>query len=290
MPRVQQLVKEIYGKEGHKGVNPDEVVAVGAAIQGAQILLGSLSSVVLVDVTPLSLGIETQHGVFTRLVERNTTIPTTKKEIFTTAEDNQKAVTVKVYQGERSMAADNRLLASFDLMDIENAPRHVPKIEVSFDIDKNGILNVTARDQKTGKEVQRKIEQSSGLSSDEVEKMRKDADRFAEEDKKKKELAEAQNEAESAIYTVEQAMAQAGDKLSANDKAPVMAAIDKVKQVKDGNDISAIHQAVNNLQSAAHAMAQHVGRGGGGGPSEPPPSGGGAKGDDVIDAEFEVKK
>jgi molecular chaperone DnaK len=292
MPRVQQLVKEIFGKEGHKGVNPDEVVAVGAAIQGAQILLGSLSSVVLVDVTPLSLGIETQHGVFTKLVERNTTIPTTKKEIFTTAEDNQRAVTVKVYQGERSMAADNRLLASFDLMDIESAPRHVPKIEVSFDIDKNGILNVTARDQKTGKEVQRKIEQSSGLSTDEVEKMRKDAERFADEDKKKKELAEAQNEAESVVYEVEKAVREAGDKLGESDKAPVLAAVEKVKQVKDGQDVNAIRQAVNNLQTAAHAMAQHVGRGGGGGGvgETPPPGGGGKGGDDVIDAEFEVKK
>jgi molecular chaperone DnaK len=290
MPRVQQLVKEIFGKEGHKGVNPDEVVAVGAAIQGAQILLGSLSSVVLVDVTPLSLGIETQHGVFTKLVERNTTIPTTKKEIFTTAEDNQRAVTVKVYQGERSMAADNRLLASFDLMDIESAPRHVPKIEVSFDIDKNGILNVTARDQKTGKEVQRKIEQSSGLSTDEVEKMRKDAERFADEDKKKKELAEAQNEAESVIYEVEKAVREAGDKLGESDKAPVLAAVEKVKQVKDGQDVNAIRQAVNNLQTASHAMAQHVGRGGGGGGEPPPPGGGGKGGDDVIDAEFEVKK
>jgi len=251
-------------------------------------LLGSLSSVVLVDVTPLSLGIETQHGVFTKLVERNTTIPTTKKEIFTTAEDNQRAVTVKVYQGERSMAADNRLLASFDLMDIESAPRHVPKIEVSFDIDKNGILNVTARDQKTGKEVQRKIEQSSGLSADEVEKMRKDAERFADDDKKKKELAEAQNEAESVIYEVEKAIREAGDKLGESDKAPVLAAVEKVKQVKDGQDVNAIRQAVNNLQTASHAMAQHVGRGGGSG--EPPPPPGGKGGDDVIDAEFEVKK
>src|ERR1019366_2244066 len=199
MPRVQKLVKEIFGKEGHKGVNPDEVVAIGAAIQGAQIMLGSLSQVVLVDVSPLSLGIETMGGVFTKLVERNTTIPTTKKEIFSTAEDNQRAVTVKVYQGERTMAADNRLLAQFDLMDIESAQRGMPKIEVSFDIDKNGILNVTARDQKTGKEVQRKIEQSSGLSPAEVEKMSKDAERFADEDKKKKDLADARNEADTTV-------------------------------------------------------------------------------------------
>ncbi|MSQ95340.1 MAG: molecular chaperone DnaK [Gemmataceae bacterium] len=289
MPRVQQLVKEVFGKEGHKGVNPDEVVAVGAAIQGAQILLGSLSNVVLLDVTPLSLGIETQHGVFTKLVERNTTIPTTKKETFTTADDNQRAVTVQVYQGERAMAADNRLLAKFDLVGIEQAPRHVPKIEVSFDIDKNGILNVTARDTKTGQEVQRKIEQSSGLSNDEVEKMRKDAERFADDDKKKKELADAQNEADAAVWQVEQAIKEAGDKLPESDKAPVVAAVEKVKQVKDGTDLNAIKQAVNNLQTAAQAMQQHVGRAG---PSEPPPAGAGAgkPGDDVIDAEFEVKK
>ncbi|MBI2809188.1 MAG: molecular chaperone DnaK [Planctomycetes bacterium] len=286
MPRVQQLVKEVFGKEGHKGVNPDEVVAIGAAIQGAQILLGSLSNVVLLDVTPLSLGIETLGGVFTKLVERNTTIPTTKKEIFSTADDNQRAVTVKVYQGERAMAADNRLLAQFDLVDIESAPRGMPKIEVSFDIDKNGILNVTARDQKTGKEVNRKIEQSSGLNSDEVEKMRRDAEKFADEDKKKKELADAKNEADAAVWQVEKAIQEAGDKLSEGDKAPVLAAVEKVKQAKDGHDLDAIRNAVNNLHTAAHAMAQHVGRGG---PSEPPPTGA-PKSDDVIDAEFEVKK
>ena len=219
MPRVQQLVKEVFGKEGHKGVNPDEVVAIGAAIQGAQILLGSLSQVVLVDVTPLSLGIETLGGVFTKLVERNTTIPTTKKEVFSTAEDNQPAVTVRVFQGERPMAADNRLLAQFDLTGIDPAPRNSPKIEVSFDIDKNGILNVTARDQKTGKEVVRKIEQSSGLSQAEVDNMAKDAEKFADEDKKKKELADARNEADATIWQVEKAMKGAGDKMPEADKA-----------------------------------------------------------------------
>ncbi len=296
MPRVQQLVKEIYGKEGHKGVNPDEVVAVGAAIQGAQILLGSLSQVVLVDVTPLSLGIETLGGVFTKLVERNTTIPTTKKEIFSTADDNQRAVTVKVYQGERPMATDNRLLAQFDLVDIESAPRGMPKIEVSFDIDKNGILNVTARDQKTGKEVQRKIEQSSGLSTDEVEKMRRDAERFADDDKRKKELADARNEADTIAWQVEKTLKEAGDKLPESDKSAVTAAIDKVKQAKEGNDIEAIRQAVNNLHTAAHAMAQHVGRGAGTPPGGSTGTGeastgdGKTGGDDVIDAEFEVKK
>ncbi len=290
MPRVQQLVKEVFGKEGHKGVNPDEVVAIGAAIQGAQILLGSLSQVVLVDVTPLSLGIETLGGVFTKLVERNTTIPTTKKEIFSTADDNQRAVTVRVFQGERPMAADNRMLAQFDLVDIESAPRGVPKVEVSFDIDKNGILNVTARDQKTGKEVKRQIEQSSGLSTEEVEKMKKDAEHFAGDDKKKKELADARNEADAAVWQVEKAIKDAGDKLPASDKAAVESAVEKVKQAKDGSDITAIKNAVNNLHTAAHAMAQQAGHGA----SEPPPSGGGSAGgkpgDDVIDAEFEVKK
>jgi molecular chaperone DnaK len=293
MPRVQQLVKEVFGKEGHKGVNPDEVVAIGAAIQGAQILLGSLSQVVLVDVTPLSLGIETLGGVFTKLVDRNTTIPTTKKEVFSTADDNQRAVTVKVYQGERPMAADNRLLASFDLMDIDPSPRGMPKIEVSFDIDKNGILNVTARDQKTNKEVQRKIEQSSGLSNEEVEKMRKDAERFADDDKKKKELADARNEADSIAWQVEQTLKASGDKMSESDKAAVAAAIEKVKQAKDGQDIDAIRQAVNNLHTAAHAMAQHASRGAGEPPpggNAPPPDDGKKGGDDVIDAEFEVKK
>ncbi len=286
MPRVQLLVKEIFGKEGHKGVNPDEVVAIGAAIQGAQIMLGSLSSVVLVDVTPLSLGIETLGGVFTKLVERNTTIPTTKKEVFSTADDNQRAVTVKVYQGERPMAADNRLLASFDLVDIEQAARGMPKIEVSFDIDKNGILNVTARDQKTNKEVKRQIEQSSGLSNDEVEKMRKDAERFADDDKKKKEFAEEHNKADTLVWEVEKTMKEAGDKFPANDKAALQAAVEKVKEASASHDINALRNAVNNLQTAAHAMAQQASRGG---TTEPPPSGGNP-GDDVIDAEFEVKK
>jgi molecular chaperone DnaK len=292
MPRVQQLVKEIFGKEGHKGVNPDEVVAIGAAIQGAQIMLGSLSSVVLLDVTPLSLGIETLGGVFTKLVERNTTIPTTKKEVFSTAEDNQRAVTVRVFQGERPMAADNRLLAQFDLMDIEAAQRGLPKIEVSFDIDKNGILNVTARDQKTGKEVQRKIEQSSGLSQSEVDKMAKDAEKHAEEDKKKKELADARNEADATAWQVETKLKEAGDKLPESDKAPVLAAIEKVRQVKDGQDLDAIKQAVNNLHTVAHALAQHLGGGAGPGPDRggPPPQGGASGPGDVIDAEFEVKK
>jgi molecular chaperone DnaK len=288
MPRVQQLVKEIFGKEGHKGVNPDEVVAVGAAIQGAQLLLGSKSEVLLLDVTPLSLGIETLGGVFTKLVEKNTTIPVTRKEVFSTADDNQTAVTVQVYQGERPMAADNRLLGRFNLEGIEPAPRGMPKVEVAFDLDNNGILNVSARDQKTGKEAKIRIESSSGLSKDEVDKMRRDAESHADEDKRKKELAEVRNEADTTVWQVEKMLKEHGDKLSDADRAPVQAAIDRVKQAS--NDPDAIRQALNNLQSAAHAMAQHVSRAGG-----PPPGGadgeskpGGGK-DEVQDAEFEVK-
>jgi molecular chaperone DnaK len=297
MPRVQQMVKEVFGKEGHKGVNPDEVVAVGAAIQGAQLLLGSKSDVLLLDVTPLSLGIETLGGVFTKLIERNTTIPSTKKNVFSTADDNQTAVTVQVYQGERSMAADNRLLGRFNLEGIEAAPRGMPQIEVTFDIDANGILNVSAKDLKTGKEVQRRIENSSGLSKDEVERMARDAESHADDDKKKRELADARNEADQTIWMVEKTMKEAGDKLSDADKQPILAAIEKVKQAASGEDLNAIQQALNSLQTAAHALAQHVQRGGGEGAGGPVPGGsgpsdGGPSGpkDDVIDAEFEVKK
>jgi len=290
MPRVQQLVKEIFGKDGHKGVNPDEVVAIGAAIQGAQLLLGSRSEVLLLDVTPLSLGIETLGGVMTKLVERNTTIPTKKTETFSTADDNQKAVTVQIYQGERPMANDNRLLAKFDLVDIEQAPRGQPKIEVSFDIDANGILNVSAKDLKTGKEVKRQIETSSGISKEDVEKMKRDADSHADEDKKKKELADARNEADQASWQVEKLLKDNEGKISDSDKGPVQSAVDAVKKAKDGTDVDAIKLAVNNLHTAAHAMTQHLGRGAGGPPpDDAQPSGGGGK-DDVIDAEFEVKK
>ncbi|MCI0378522.1 MAG: molecular chaperone DnaK [Gemmataceae bacterium] len=290
MPRVQQMVKEIFGKEGHKGVNPDEVVAVGAAIQGAQLLLGSKSDVLLLDVTPLSLGIETLGGVFTKLIERNTTIPTTKKEVFSTAEDNQPAVTVKVFQGERPMAGDNRLLTSFDLEGIEPSPRGTPKIEVSFDIDANGILNVSAKDMKTGKEVKRRVENSSGLSKDDVERMRRDAEANAGEDKNKRELADVRNEADNHIWQVEKLMKDQGDKLSDADKGPVQAAIEKLKQSASGTDVNAIRQALNNLQSAAHAMAQHLSQSGATPPpSDRPTAGGEGKKDDVIDAEFEVK-
>jgi molecular chaperone DnaK len=294
MPRVQQLVKEIFGKEGHKGVNPDEVVAVGAAIQGAQLLLGAKSEVLLLDVTPLSLGIETLGGVFTKLIERNTTIPSRKSETFSTADDNQKAVTVQVFQGERPMANDNRLLGRFNLEGIEPAPRGQPQIEVTFDIDANGILNVSAKDKKTGKEVSQRIENSSGLSKDEVEKMRRDAESHADEDKRKKEMADARNEADATIWQVESMMREAGDKIGESDKAPVNAAIEKLREAMKGENVDAVRTALNTLQTAAHAMAQHVQRAGGGASGAPSgdgqSAGGAPKGDDVIDAEYEVKK
>lgn len=290
MPRVQALVREIFGKEGHKGVNPDEVVAVGAAIQGAQLLLGSKSDVLLLDVTPLSLGIETLGGVMTKLIERNTTIPAKKSQIFSTAEDNQSAVTVQVYQGERPMAADNRRLGTFNLEGIDRAPRGMPQIEVTFDIDANGILNVSARDTKTNKENKIRIESSSGLSKEEVEKMRRDAESHSDEDKNKRELAEARNEADSAVWSIEKLLKENADKIPANDKAPITSAIERVKREMSGNDVQALKRALADLQTAAQAMAQHVQRGG---PQEQPAgaaAGDGGKRDDVIDAEFEVKK
>ena len=300
VPRVQQMVKEIFGKEGHKGVNPDEVVAVGAAIQGAQLLLGSKSDVLLLDVTPLSLGIETLGGVMTKLIERNTTIPKTAKETFSTAEDSQTAVTVQVFQGERPMTSDNRLLGRFNLEGIEPAPRGLPQIEVTFDIDANGILNVSARDKKTSKEAKIRIESSSGLSTDEVEKMRRDAEAHADEDKRKRELADLRNEADQTIWQIEKALKENADKIPESDKAPIQSAVEKLKQAASGNDVNAIRQALSNLQSAAHAMAQHLNRGGEqGGPGQGGPTtgtqpGGDGRGgqgkEDVIDAEFEVKK
>jgi molecular chaperone DnaK len=296
VPKVQALVKEIFGKEGHKGVNPDEVVAVGAAIQGAQLLLGSKSEVLLLDVTPLSLGIETLGGVMTKIIERNTTIPKNATQTFSTAEDSQPAVTVRVFQGEREMAADNRLLGQFNLEGIPPAPRGMPQIDVTFDIDANGILQVSARDKHTGKEQKIRIESSSGLSPGEVERMRKDAELHAEEDKRKRELADARNKADQIVWEVEKTLKEAGDKMSENDKAPIKQAVERVRQAMSGNDPGTINQAVSDLHAAAQAMAKHMGGGGpsgGAGPSGgPQPTGDGKGGgkDDVIDAEFEVKK
>src|SRR5216684_3465285 len=236
VPKVQALVKEIFGKEGHKGVNPDEVVAVGAAIQGAQLLLGSKSEVLLLDVTPLSLGIETLGGVMTKLIERNTTIPAVKKQVFSTAEDNQPAVTIRVFQGEREMAADNRLLGQFNLEDIPLAPRGMPQIEVAFDIDANGILHVSAKDLGTGKEKKIRIESSSGLSQSEVERMRRDAESHADDDKRKQELIDARNHADQIIYQMEKLLKEHADKLSDSDKASVQSAIERVKAVASQDD------------------------------------------------------
>ena len=234
IPKVQELVKKIFGKEPHKGVNPDEVVAVGAAIQGG-VLAGEVQNVLLLDVTPLSLGIETLGGVMTKLVERNTTIPTERKNVFSTAEDNQTAVTVRVFQGEREMAADNRLLGQFNLEGIPPAPRGVPQIEVKFDIDANGILNVAAKDLGTGKEQTIRIEKSSGLPETEIERMRKDAELHAAEDKQKRQLAELRNQAESMCFQLEKLMKEHADKIKPADKAPLEAAIAKTREVGQGD-------------------------------------------------------
>jgi molecular chaperone DnaK len=303
MPRVQQIVKDIFGKEPHKGVNPDEVVAVGAAIQGA-VLTGDVKDLLLLDVTPLSLGLETKGGVFTKLVERNTTIPTEKKETFTTAEDNQTAVTIKVFQGERPMAGDNRLLGEFNLEGIPPARMGTPQIEVAFNIDANGILAVTARDKGTGKEQKITIQSSGGLSKSEIDRMQRDAESHASEDKQKRELAEARNHAEQRVYQLEKLLDENKDKLSEGDKSALRAAIDKVNEAKKSDDAGAINRAVEELGRASQAMAEHLyasaPKGGPGpeaaatGAAAPDGStnGGsaGGKPEDVIDVEFEEKK
>jgi molecular chaperone DnaK len=292
VPKVQALVKEIFGKEGHKGVNPDEVVALGAAIQGAQLLLGSQSNVVLLDVTPLSLGIETLGGVMTKLIERNTTIPKKATETFSTAEDNQTTVTVQVYQGERPLTRDNRLLDKFNLENIQAAPRGMPKVEVTFDIDANGILNVSAKDVATGKEQRIRIESTSGLTPQEIERMRKDAEAHAEEDRRKRELIDTRNRADQLRYEVEKVLKDNADKLSDGDKQPIQAALDNLKQVAEREDVNAIKQAITELEHSAKALAQHVQRGGAQPGAQPSGDGkqAGTGKDDVIDAEFEVKK
>jgi molecular chaperone DnaK len=295
MPKIQWLVKDIFGKEGHKGVNPDEVVAVGAAIQGAQLLLGSKSDVLLLDVTPLSLGIETLGGRLTRLIDRNTTIPTEKSQVFSTASDNQPAVTVSVYQGESEIASSpaNRKLGEFNLEGIRPAPRGEPQIEVTFSLDKNGILTVRAKDKDTGKEAHIEIKGSSGLDTGEVDRMRKEAETHADEDKKKLELINARNEADQHIFMVEKVLREHGDKVGAAEKSAVQSAIERVKQAASGSDAQAIRQATSDLAAASQGLAQHLGRQAQGGGPTPAGGEGGAGGggkEDVIDAEFEVKK
>ena len=289
IPKVQELVKKLFGKDPHKGVNPDEVVALGAAIQGG-VLGGDVQDVLLLDVTPLSLGIETEGGIFTKLVERNTTVPTERKQVFSTAADNQTAVTVSVFQGERPMARDNRLLGQFNLEGIPSAPRGTPQIEVKFDIDANGILSVSAKDLGSNKEQTVRIEQSSGLNEAEIERMRRDAESHAEDDKRKYRLAEARNRAEALCFQTEKTIKEHEAKLSASDKAPLEAAVAKAREMAKGEDVDAINSAHDVLEQAAHALSkvlyESVNRGGA-------PDTGTAKSDkgpdDTIDAEFEVK-
>jgi molecular chaperone DnaK len=257
MPKVREAVKDFFGKEPHTGVNPDEVVAMGAAIQ-AGVLQGDVKDVLLLDVTPLSLGIETLGGVFTRMIDRNTTIPTKKSQTYSTADDNQQAVTIRVFQGEREMAADNKLLGQFDLLGIPSAPRGVPQIEVTFDIDANGIVNVSAKDKGTGKEQQIRIQASGGLSDSDIDQMVKDAEKFAEEDKKRRASAEARNQADSMVHATEKQLAENGDKIDAETKAAVEAAIAEVKTALEGDDAEAINAKAAALTEAAMKMGQQI--------------------------------
>lgn len=296
MPKVQEKVKEIFGKEPHKGVNPDEVVAVGAAIQGG-VLMGDVKDVLLLDVTPLSLGIETLGGVFTRLIDRNTTIPTRKSQVFSTAEDGQTAVTIRVFQGEREIAAHNKLLGQFDLVGIPPAPRGMPQIEVTFDIDANGIVNVSAKDKATNKEQAIRIQASGGLSDADIEKMVKDAEANAEADKKKKELVEAKNQAEGLIHTTEKTLKENSDKVSSADKDAIESAITALKGVMEGEDAAAIKEKTDALMQASmklgEAMYKAQGADAGAaaqGTEQGAPEAETAKDDNVVDADFEEVK
>ena len=289
IPRVQDVVKEIFRKEPHKGVNPDEVVAVGAAIQGG-VLAGEVDDVVLVDVTPLSLGIETLGGVMTTLIERNSSIPTSKKEIFSTAADNQMSVEIHVMQGERPMASDNRTLGRFQLTGIPPAPRGIPQVEVSFDIDANGILHVSARDLGTGTQQTIEIKSGSGLTDEEIEKLKKDADEHAEEDRQRRELVEARNQADQLVYTTEKTLAEHGDKLDDEERKKIDSAIEELKKVKDGDDKDDIVHKMEKVQQSAHRLAELIYQQAK--QQQTTETGAGEAGgdEDVVDADFEVKE
>lgn len=296
MPKVIERVKQFFGKEPHRGVNPDEVVAIGAAIQGG-VLKGDVKDVLLLDVTPLSLGIETLGGIFTRLIERNTTIPSKKSQIFSTAADNQTAVTIRVFQGEREMAADNKLLGQFDLVGIPPAPRGMPQVEVTFDIDANGIVHVSAKDMATQKEQSIKITASSGLSKEEVERLVKDAQSHTEEDKKKRELVELKNQADSLIYSTEKNLTDHGDKIDPDEKTKITDAVAELKKAVEGTDIETIKTALQNLTTASHKLAEEMykkastegqgGDSGGGTDSGESSAGSSSDSEKVVDAEFE---
>ena len=299
MPKIIEIVKTYFGREPHRGVNPDEVVACGAAIQ-AGVLKGEVKDVLLLDVTPLSLGIETLGGVFTRLIERNTTIPTRKSQVFSTADDSQTAVTIRVFQGEREMAADNKILGQFDLVGIPPAPRGIPQVEVTFDIDANGIVNVSAKDKTTNKEQQIRIQASGGLTDADINRMVKEAESHAADDKKRRELVEARNHADALIHATEKTLKDYGDKVSASDRQEIESKLADLRSVKDGEDAKAVQDKIQALNNAAmklgeamyKAARQEAAASPGAGPSDggagPGASQGSSGGDEkVVDADFE---